>query len=262
MTIGSSLAATCAQLEASVVEQPAVVGFWPGTRGFWTGGSCALAANSDTAKQTIQKMVHERRSVRYRNGDRVRRRSPLAGRALARPQPRREPPLPDTSCCFIHFAPLEDDYSGKPTVNGCGLECHGELHSPLKIQTVVPSFLPCPVQKQLKTKDSNRLWNQLLSGKPREVAASQVSAKRRIDDAVGDPCDLDHFGCLVHADDVRAMQDGSGNGRGGAPDAVLDRKSTRLNSSHGYISYAVFCLKKKKKKTHSVSASAIMLLQD
>src|SRR2546422_5449648 len=28
----------------------------------------------------------------------------------------------------------------------------------------------------------------------------------------------------------------------------LDRKSTRLNSSHGYISYAVFCLKKKKIK--------------
>src|SRR2546422_3351935 len=28
-----------------------------------------------------------------------------------------------------------------------------------------------------------------------------------------------------------------------------DRKSTRLNSSHGYISYAVFCLKKKKRKT-------------
>src|SRR3989449_6534155 len=33
-----------------------------------------------------------------------------------------------------------------------------------------------------------------------------------------------------------------------------DRKSTRLNSSHGYISYAVFCLKKKKKKrNHSKS---------
>src|SRR2546429_4260767 len=28
--------------------------------------------------------------------------------------------------------------------------------------------------------------------------------------------------------------------------ASLDRKSTRLNSSHGYISYAVFCLKKKQ----------------
>src|SRR2546422_3205519 len=31
---------------------------------------------------------------------------------------------------------------------------------------------------------------------------------------------------------------------------AVDRKSTRLNSSHGYISYAVFCLKKKKTKTH------------
>src|SRR2546422_8119409 len=30
---------------------------------------------------------------------------------------------------------------------------------------------------------------------------------------------------------------------------LSDRKSTRLNSSHGYISYAVFCLKKKNKNT-------------
>src|SRR2546429_6114175 len=31
-----------------------------------------------------------------------------------------------------------------------------------------------------------------------------------------------------------------------------DRKSTRLNSSHGYISYAVFCLKKKKKTRKNI----------
>ena len=31
-----------------------------------------------------------------------------------------------------------------------------------------------------------------------------------------------------------------------SPTLIIDRKSTRLNSSHGYISYAVFCLKKKK----------------
>src|SRR5947209_13707678 len=31
---------------------------------------------------------------------------------------------------------------------------------------------------------------------------------------------------------------------------TIDRKSTRLNSSHANISYAVFCLKKKKKKTN------------
>src|SRR2546422_8305108 len=34
--------------------------------------------------------------------------------------------------------------------------------------------------------------------------------------------------------------------KGSFPDT--DRKSTRLNSSHGYISYAVFCLKKKKNR--------------
>src|SRR5438876_7779993 len=36
---------------------------------------------------------------------------------------------------------------------------------------------------------------------------------------------------------------------------VLDRKSTRLNSSHPSISYAVFCLKKKKKKINTTQYS-------
>src|SRR2546422_6531564 len=35
-----------------------------------------------------------------------------------------------------------------------------------------------------------------------------------------------------------------------------DRKSTRLNSSHGYISYAVFCLKKKNKHQHDATQSS------
>src|SRR5207244_3080620 len=37
----------------------------------------------------------------------------------------------------------------------------------------------------------------------------------------------------------------------GAPSIRPDRKSTRLNSSHQIISYAVFCLKKKKKKNYN-----------
>src|SRR2546429_6520438 len=37
----------------------------------------------------------------------------------------------------------------------------------------------------------------------------------------------------------------------GAQHLAQDRKSTRLNSSHGYISYAVFCLKKKKHQHHT-----------
>src|SRR5207249_9300679 len=37
-----------------------------------------------------------------------------------------------------------------------------------------------------------------------------------------------------------------------------DRKSTRLNSSHVSISYAVFCLKKKKKKIHTYNITTIV----
>src|SRR2546430_4099990 len=36
---------------------------------------------------------------------------------------------------------------------------------------------------------------------------------------------------------------------------LIDRKSTRLNSSHSQISYAVFCLKKKKKKHKRINSS-------
>src|SRR2546422_5362123 len=41
---------------------------------------------------------------------------------------------------------------------------------------------------------------------------------------------------------------------------LADRKSTRLNSSHGYISYAVFCLKKKKPSPDASAASLTGLL--
>src|SRR2546422_8562022 len=43
---------------------------------------------------------------------------------------------------------------------------------------------------------------------------------------------------------LRLFADGSAFITGDGIALQLDRKSTRLNSSHGYISYAVFCLKK------------------
>src|SRR5437879_8541205 len=46
-----------------------------------------------------------------------------------------------------------------------------------------------------------------------------------------------------------------GGARGKAARQSLDRKSTRLNSSHRCISYAVFCLKTKKKNTHDMRKS-------
>src|SRR3712207_9195829 len=54
-----------------------------------------------------------------------------------------------------------------------------------------------------------------------------------------------------HVDDARLEEVVAGAGDGGLQArgaAGEDRKSTRLNSSHANISYAVFCLKKKKKK--------------
>src|SRR2546428_4612858 len=56
---------------------------------------------------------------------------------------------------------------------------------------------------------------------------------------------------------------GGRRGRGAAPCARgpgherRDRKSTRLNSSHDQISYAVFCLKKKKKHTELYSSAPL-----
>src|SRR3989449_11205993 len=47
---------------------------------------------------------------------------------------------------------------------------------------------------------------------------------------------------------AKAASGGKLTGTGMSIGTPQDRKSTRLNSSHGYISYAVFCLKKKKKK--------------
>src|SRR5687768_18002889 len=58
------------------------------------------------------------------------------------------------------------------------------------------------------------------------------------------------FRSALPAGHSRATSGSSCSARGRAC-ALRDRKSTRLNSSHGYISYAVFCLKKKKKRLKS-----------
>src|SRR2546426_5169898 len=49
--------------------------------------------------------------------------------------------------------------------------------------------------------------------------------------------------------DVNIYLDGERTSRAGDCPLAIDRKSTRLNSSHLVISYAVFCLKKKKSRT-------------
>src|SRR2546429_1457152 len=62
------------------------------------------------------------------------------------------------------------------------------------------------------------------------------------------------FGAAVARAQVPAASNWAANLASPSPE---DRKSTRLNSSHGYISYAVFCLKKKKKKHRYTTSSKI-----
>src|SRR2546422_2884575 len=72
--------------------------------------------------------------------------------------------------------------------------------------------------------------------------------------------ELDHAGAEYRAGE-RGLRVSVGKGQevalhdgAGDPARLVDRKSTRLNSSHGYISYAVFCLKKKKSRDVSTFA--------
>src|SRR6266436_1415713 len=95
-----------------------------------------------------------------------------------------------------------------------------------------------------------RQWIALVSGNPRFLFTKKLWQKFTHEQDAGD-------------EDDRAVRSGFDVLRdAGKLGAVLlqfpfsfhrseentDRKSTRLNSSHGYISYAVFCLKKKKNK--------------
>src|SRR2546430_8186335 len=59
---------------------------------------------------------------------------------------------------------------------------------------------------------------------------------------------------LFRSTPTRAFGGSTPPRRRGAPACSRDRKSTRLNSSHSQISYAVFCLKKKKTNPRSLPA--------
>src|SRR5256885_8749626 len=75
------------------------------------------------------------------------------------------------------------------------------------------------------------------------------------------PICLDCRGCHAGADRAAALAAGAGAGRSPFAACGGDRKSTRLNSSHLVISYAVFCLKKKK-TLHSDPSNSLTSLRD
>src|SRR2546430_13252317 len=85
--------------------------------------------------------------------------------------------------------------------------------------------------------------------------------RSRIEDAAAD---VNRIGALAerYAEAFHRSSSFSSSSRASActlwaPVSITDRKSTRLNSSHSQISYAVFCLKKKNNQLH---LSLIMIL--
>src|SRR5438876_4535954 len=71
---------------------------------------------------------------------------------------------------------------------------------------------------------------------------------------IAESTDFENVGSLLEPDDIAKVSQEPIERRvdlDGA-DGAEDRKSTRLNSSHPSISYAVFCLKKKKKRQDNV----------
>src|SRR5205085_10585607 len=82
---------------------------------------------------------------------------------------------------------------------------------------------------------SQRVAGQALGGLPTDLhgGVGYAGARRRR---------------LGRREQVATALVGRTSGRDDVEDQTPDRKSTRLNSSHSQISYAVFCLKKKKNK--------------
>src|SRR5206468_10051345 len=104
------------------------------------------------------------------------------------------------------------------------------------------SFLPLPPTPGLSTLSLHDALPISGHGLPRRRPARAAVHRRDRDDLR-----TDRQGQVAAApeDAVRGRGAGQDHQR---PVRELDRKSTRLNSSHDQISYAVFCLKKKKKK--------------
>src|SRR2546429_2131016 len=120
----------------------------------------------------------------------------------------------------------------------------------------VPRLWLCPfLVTALMLAANGPLWAQSSTGastyldpkQPIEVRVNDLLSRMTLKEKVGQlnlPCVyVDELGKTI-PDKMNACR----RFAAGTYTSEIDRKSTRLNSSHGYISYAVFCLKKKNNK--------------
>src|SRR6266480_7286216 len=95
----------------------------------------------------------------------------------------------------------------------------------------------------------NSVGPRRLSSRPRVRRRAAAHRAAVLHELGGAPI---HSGRPPRGGGLRPVPPAVPSGGDEAADALTDRKSTRLNSSHMSISYAVFCLKKKKKKLMAV----------
>src|SRR5438876_5406957 len=89
------------------------------------------------------------------------------------------------------------------------------------------------------------------AGRCLEIDSTLPIVRDRVRSAVPRPCPVASPRGEAGPPSVHCRAPGAGRALPGGRNASQDRKSTRLNSSHPSISYAVFCLKKKKQKKYS-----------
>src|SRR5690625_4313491 len=93
--------------------------------------------------------------------------------------------------------------------------------------------------------DKIEVMARVLQARGRGLTIIFMRTKRQADRVAGDLADRGFAAAPLHGD----------LGQGAREQALRDRKSTRLNSSHVAISYAVFCLKKKNKQKDAAATA-------
>src|SRR5690554_1201296 len=122
------------------------------------------------------------------------------------------------------------------------LRFHPDLHRDALVHLLHVGDHPYPASQRLQAVQGLHGQRQRL----RVEAAEPLVDKQRLDGELAGGHGGEPQG--QRQGDQEGLAAGEGVHRAPLVGHVLDRKSTRLNSSHVRISYAVFCLKKKKKK--------------
>src|SRR5260221_8537209 len=115
-----------------------------------------------------------------------------------------------------------------------------DVRNPATAETLVRAPLTPPEEVDEAARAAQAAFAEWRRTPPTERIQYLFKLKRLLDEH------FDEIARLTTQECGKTLVESQGELRRGIENEVLDRKSTRLNSSHTVISYAVFCLKKKK----------------